>query len=122
MDKMKVEDLKARKEALEAILEAITMTRKYIAILPEGFSREQELELARYWGKAEICCSLSIDMERPFNEACDKAVYWASELKMTKEELVEKGLDLNSVEKNYHILLREINSITNASSKRTLKE
>jgi len=113
MDKMKVEELKARKEALEAILEAITNTRKYIEKLPEGYSREQELELAQYWGKAEICCSLSIDMDRPFNEACDKAVYWASELKMPKEELVEKGLDLNTVQKNYHTLLREISSITN---------
>ncbi|WP_348708445.1 hypothetical protein [uncultured Pseudoalteromonas sp.] len=116
---MKVEEVKARKEALEAILEAITNTRKYIEKLPGGYSREHELELAHLWGKAEICCSLSIGMERPFNAACDKAVYWASELKMPKEDLVENGIDLNTVEKNYHTLLHEISNITNASIKRT---
>ncbi|MFZ8142774.1 hypothetical protein [Alteromonas macleodii] len=57
-------------------------------------------------------------MKHQFNEACDKAMYWASELKMPKEELVEKWQDLNTVEKNYHALIREISNITNASSRR----
>ena len=98
-------DEKQRKEAFQAIYLALTETRKYLKDNCEKPDRDRELELSKLWATSAIKSRrFCDDMVCP---SSNKAMYWASELKWPHEIVLDKGIDLESIEAKIKQLIEE---------------
>lgn len=94
-----------KKEALEAILDALLETRKYQELASDAPDREAEYKLSRLWGIASIKANGLFDIN---DEASDKQQYWADLLRWPQDVVISRGIDLSTMEKKYRALFDEM--------------
>lgn len=101
--KLKQEEETKRKEALEAILEALTATRVYVESHGEKYDREREYELSELWAIAAIRCRRTLEsMQSP---SFTKAEYWLHGIKYPDYIVKEMGIDLETMEAQFRDLV-----------------
>jgi len=90
-------------EALNAIHKALLETKKYIELSNGVEDREKEYELAQLWAGASVKSRHANQelMER----LRDKSKYWADTIEWSREEVLEKKIDFESIEKQINELL-----------------
>lgn len=92
-----------RKIALQSMYAAYIETKKYIE---SGSSdRNKELDLSQLWAEAAIKSRGYTDVMVSANST--KAKYYANQFKWSKEEIREKGIDLETIEKRLLELVNE---------------
>ena len=93
--------------ALHAMNKALTATKKYIEFMGVNgpADREREFELAELWAAAATNARhASGALAERLN---DKSLYWAEPLKWSKEEVLLKKIDIESVQAEVKRLLTE---------------
>jgi len=90
-------------EALNAIHKALLETKKYIELSNGVEDREKEYKLAQLWADASVKSRHANQelMER----LRDKSKYWADTIEWSREEVLEKKIDFESIEKQINELL-----------------
>jgi hypothetical protein len=90
-------------EALTAIVEAVTKTKKYLERENiELRDREDELELSRLWGVAAIKLR-KVDKVLA-KKLRIKSLYWESTTKFSRKEILENGIALKQIKEDYEKL------------------
>ena len=92
---------KDKQAALEAILTALTETRKYVD--SHVYDRDTEYKLSELWSLAAIRSRKSIESLQP--EILVKMQYWLDGIRWDREVLREKGVDLQTVEAKFRELI-----------------
>ena len=94
-------------EALSLINQALIETKRYIEE-SEGakcFDRERERELAKLWSEASIKTRYA---SRDFAASLqDKSFYWSDELKWSREEVMSKQIDIDSIQEQFRNLIQK---------------
>jgi hypothetical protein len=93
--------------ALSAINTALIETKKYIEE-SEGkrnFNRAREYQLSQLWADAATkaryaSADLSLRMQ-------DKSLYWSDNLELPRDVILDKGIDIDSIQKTVNDLLKE---------------
>ena len=93
-----------KKEALEAIFHALIETKKYVE--HSRLDRDEEFRIAELWAIASIRAKKSV--ESIDDVAYAKFRYWFDGLRWDRETRVERGIELNKVEKQIKELLEEL--------------
>ena len=90
--------------ALSAINTALIETKKYIeeSTARAAVDRNREFDLAKLWGEAAVKARLA--NSEMANRLQDKSLYWSEQLKWSKEEVLAKRIDLDSL----HETVREM--------------
>ena len=93
--------------ALSAINAALIETKKYIEESDgkRNFSRAREYHLSQMWADAATkaryaSADLSVRMQ-------DKSLYWSDNLDWPQDVILDKGIDINSIQKAVNDLLKE---------------
>jgi hypothetical protein len=102
---MKAQQEKDRREALEAILTALSETRRYIDSLPDVYDRDTEYRLSELWAIAAIRSRKSIESIQP--EMLAKSQYWLDKIRWSRQVVEEKGIDLETMEQKFRELIAE---------------
>jgi hypothetical protein len=92
--------------ALMAINRALHASMRYVETQrgSDTPDRDRELELAEMW--SEAAAKARYASEDLMNRLQDKSVYWRKELKWSREEVVAKKIDFDSVERSFNELLQ----------------
>lgn len=93
--------------ALSAINNALTETLKYLERggAEKCLDRMEELRLSNLWKDAAIKARhVSEEMAMRLN---DKSLYWADSLEWSREEVVRRRIDIQSVQSGFSALLRD---------------
>ncbi len=90
-------------DALRAIQRALLESKKYIELSAGVVDRDKEYELTELWSEASIKAryaskELGILLK-------GKSEYWADSIVWSHEEVVEKGIDFDSIDKQINDLL-----------------
>lgn len=103
-----------RDAALEAIDEAVIATRTYEArvrekeagiLNQENRDREEEVRIGGLWQRAAM---KTADASSDFADVLyDKALYWFREFEWTAGEVLERGIDWDSIEERIRELLSQ---------------
>jgi hypothetical protein len=87
-------------EALTAILEAVTRTKKYLERENiETQDRNEELELSRLWGIAAI--KLRRVDPNLAQKLQIKSLYWEATTRFSRKEILENGIALKQIKEDY---------------------
>jgi hypothetical protein len=92
--------------ALLAINKALIETKRYIET-SEGtnsFDRDQEYALAQLW--AEAATKARYASKQLAESLQNKALYWSEELKWSREEVLSKQIDIDSIQEQVQNLLK----------------
>jgi len=93
--------------ALLAISNALTETKKYIEFNngEKCADREQEYKLSQLWADAAVKSRYAAgDLAQRLQ---DKSLYWADNFEWSRDEVLERKIDLESVEKQVQELLKQ---------------
>jgi len=90
-------------EALHAIHTALLETKKYIELSNGVENREKEYELAQLWADASVKSRYA--SEELMERLRDKSKYWADTIEWSRDEIIEKNIDFESIEKQLDELL-----------------
>jgi hypothetical protein len=93
--------------ALSAINNALTETLKYLERggAEKCFDRMEELRLANLWRDAAIKVRhVSAEMATQLN---DKSLYWADHLEWSRDEVVQRKIDIHSIQSGFRALLSD---------------
>jgi hypothetical protein len=94
---------KKKDEALIAIRHALLETQKHIEISKGRISRETEYQIAQLWGEASVKARhASKELSRRLH---DKSKYWADTIEWSREEVLGKQIDFDSIEQDLNKLL-----------------
>lgn len=92
-------------EALRAIQEALLETKKYIELSAGNENREREFDLAKLWADAAVKARhASEELAIRLN---DKSKYWSQDFCWSEEEVLDKGIDFPTIEKQLDELLKD---------------
>jgi hypothetical protein len=93
--------------ALSAINTALIETKKYIEESEgkKNFNRPREYQLSQLWSDAATkaryaSADLSLRMQ-------DKSLYWSDNLELPRDLILDKGIDIDSIQKTVNDLLKE---------------
>jgi len=95
-----------KEEALLAINKALIETRLYLEASKgeKCYDREKEGKLAHLWAEASI---KSKNANRELvGRLHDKSLYWTDQLKWSREEVLDRGIDLDSIQEQLNKLLK----------------
>ena len=91
--------------ALSAINEALLETKRYIEESDgkDGFDRKREFALAKLWGDAAVKARYAnAEMASRLH---DKSLYWSEQLKWSREEVLAKKIDFESLHNTLNELM-----------------
>lgn len=91
--------------ALLAIQAALLQTRRYIEKSggDKSFDRDEEYRIASLWAEAAVKARhVSSDVALRLN---DKSTYWSDRFEWSREEVIERAIDLASIEHDLNALL-----------------
>lgn len=92
-------------EALQAIYSALIETKKYVELSSGVENREKEYELAQLWAKASIKARYA--SEELAGRLGDKSKLWSDSVKWSREEILSKEIDFQSIENTLTSLLTD---------------
>lgn len=92
-----------RQECLQVMYTALIATRRYEELNQPD--REKEFELSQLWAAVAIKSRTYFRESMPMFE--EKARYWLEQIKWPDEVVVERGIDLETVEARIAELMRE---------------
>lgn len=90
-------------EALKSIHTALLETKKFIELSEGQSNREKEYELAQLWADASVKSRLV--SKELCNRLDDKSKYWSDTIEWSREEILEKKIDFDSIELQINTLL-----------------
>lgn len=91
-------------EALHAIHKALLETKKYIELSKGNEDRDTEYKLAQLWAEASVKSRYA--SEELMERLQDKSKYWADTIEWSREEVLSKKIDFESIEKQINALLK----------------
>ncbi len=94
---------KKKDEALIAIKNALLETKKYIELSQGNEDRKSEYRLAQLWGEASVKARHA--SKRLAMRLHDKSKYWSDTIEWSREEVLEKQFDFDSIEQSISQLL-----------------
>lgn len=92
--------------ALEAINKALFASMRYVEEQRDSdtFDRDREFELAELWANAAAKVRhASDDLALRLQ---DKSVYWSTQIKWSRQEVLQKRIDFEAVQHEIKLLLR----------------
>ncbi|WP_369160805.1 hypothetical protein [Candidatus Thiodiazotropha sp. LNASS1] len=90
-------------EALHAIHAALLETKKYIELSDGVEDREKEYQLAQLWAEASVKSRYA--SEELMMRLQDKSKYWSDTIEWSRDEILAKKIDFESIENQINELL-----------------
>jgi hypothetical protein len=94
-----------RDSALLAINKALIETKRYIEVSESALDRNQEYALAQLW--AEAATKARYASAELAERLQNKSLYWSEEFKWSREEVLSKQIDIDSIHDEVLALLKK---------------
>jgi hypothetical protein len=93
--------------ALAAINKVLIKTKEYIETNEVGncFDREEEYNLSQLW--SEAAAKARYASKELAERLQNKSLYWSEDLKWSREEVLSRQIDIDSIQEQVMILLRK---------------